>query len=269
MSGDAPGYRVISPTGPPIPLVVHVPHASTLIPPDVRAEILLDDVALGRELVRMTDWHVDRLLAWVPAAGGSLFVNERSRLVVDPERFTDDAGEPMALVGQGAVYTRTADGRPLRQLDDTARARLLARYFEPYHAAFTARVASTLERFGSCLVLDGHSFATMPLPSEPDQSPDRPDICLGTDTFHTPSGLVEAMRAAFAAEGFRVAIDRPFAGTLVPLAFYRRDPRVSSVMLEVRRGLYSDEATGEPTAAFNDAAAAVERALRAGLALRA
>ena len=72
---------------------------------------MLDDPALEVELVRMTDWHTDRLFGWTADIGATRFVNGRSRLVVDPERFEDDALESMAQVGQGAVYTRTTDGR--------------------------------------------------------------------------------------------------------------------------------------------------------------
>ena len=183
----------------------------------------------------------------------------------DPERFPDDAREPMARVGQGAVYTRTTLGAPLRPDDPAERARLLSTWFEPYHAALTAGAAVQLERDGRCLVLDGHSFATVPLPSEPDQDPDRPDVCLGTDAFHTPPALGEALAARIQEAGFRVAVDRPFAGTLVPLRWYGTDPRVTSVMLEVRRGLYMDESTGEPLPAFDDVAARLEGAV--GLAL--
>ena len=237
------------------------------IPSDVRAGLLLDDVALEQELVRLTDWHADRLLGWVPGAGGTLLVNGVSRLVVDPERFVDDMVEPMAKVGQGVVYTRTTDGRPLRRPDEGERERLLARYFDPYHAVLTRLVADALARFGECLLLDGHSFATEPLASEPDQADDRPDVCIGTDPFHTPREMALALRSALEAEGFRVELDRPFAGTLVPLAFYRRDSRVSSVMLEVRRGLYCDEATGAPTEDLDGVAERIERALRTGIGL--
>jgi hypothetical protein len=43
-----------------------------------------------------------------------------------------------------------------------------------------------------------------------------------------------------------VAVDTPFSGALVPARHYRRDPRVQSVMVEVNRRLYLDEATGLP-----------------------
>ena len=57
--------------------------------------------------------------------------------------------------------------------------------------------------------------------------------------------------------GFRVGMNRPFAGALVPNAYYGRDQRVQSVMIEVRRDLYMNERTGEPSPHF----AGMQRAL--------
>jgi N-formylglutamate amidohydrolase len=247
-------------------LVGHVPHAATWIPPDERARLRLDDAALATELLQLTDRHTDRLFAWTCELGGVMVVNRVSRLVVDPERFADDAIEPMAAVGQGAVYTRTVDGRVLRNADPAERRRLLDRWYVPYHAALAGVVEAALAATDRCLLLDGHSFATLPLPSEPDQAPDRPDVCLGTDPVHTPPALLTGLRASLAAEGFRVAVDRPFAGTLVPAPWYGRDRRVSSVMLEVRRGTYMDEATGQPLPGFGDVAARLRRAVERTLA---
>ena len=260
-----PGFEVLGPTAAPRPIVGHVPHAAVVIPPRERAGILLDDPALGLELLRVTDLHTDRLYAWIRGLGGSLLVNRVSRLVVDPERFADDASEPMARVGQGVVYTRTSHGLPLRDADPAERRRLLERWYAPYHAALAALVGEALSAFGRCLLIDGHSFASVPLPSEPDQDPDRPDVCLGTDPFHTPPALAAALRAALEAEGFRVAVDRPFGGALVPLRWYRTDPRVASLMLEVRRGIYVDEGTGAPLPAFDDVATRLRRAVARAL----
>ena len=258
-------FRVIRPRVAARPIVAHIPHGSTWIPAEVRASILLSDVDLAAELVRMTDWRTRELYAWTGRLGATRFANGLSRLVVDPAagrgRFTDDAQEPMAEVGQGAVYTRTSLGGPLRREDQAARQALLDRYFHPYHAALDALVASALARFGRCLVLDCHSFATLPLPSEPDQAPGRPDVCIGTDPFHTPPSLVSLLVAALQREGFTVEVDRPFAGALVPLRWYGRDARVSAVMLEVRRGLYCDECTGEASPLMRDVSRRLERAV--------
>lgn len=235
-------------TASPIPVVVHVPHSSTIIPPDVRQMLCLDDHALQRELLCLTDWFTDRIFDPVLELGGTLFVNRVSRLVVDPERFPDDSQEVMATKGMGAVYTHTADGRALRTLSvPEERTRLLETYFHPYANAFAELVSQMLDRHGRCVILDGHSFPSVPLPYERDQRIERPHICLGTDDFHTPESLVAAIRDLCAAQGFHVAQNRPFAGTYVPFRYWQVDPRVHSVMMEIRRDLYMDEQTGADT----------------------
>ncbi len=218
-------------------------------------------VSCAREIVRLTDWHVDRLFSWVPALGGEMFVSTLSRVAFDPERFRDDADEPMAEVGQGAVYKRTTQLGKLADITADEREWRLVHWYDPYHEAFEARVTALLERFGRVLILDCHSFASVPLPSEPDQRPHRPDICIGTDDFHTPAELTAALQTSLRGEGLVVRRDAPFAGTIVPLRHYRADARVSSVMVEVRRGLYCDESTGEPTGACDDITTALERAV--------
>ena len=241
--------------------MAHVPHSSTLIPDADRVRILLDDATLARELLRMTDWHTDRLFSWAVDHGATAFIHGRSRLLVDPERFADATREPMEEHGQGAVYTRTSDGAPLRDLGPDERQRIIATLFEPYHRALSGLVSAQLDRSGRCTILDCHSFAAQPLPSEVDQSPGRPDICIGTDPHHTPPALATAMERAFADQGFRVRRDAPFDGSIVPLDRYRSDMRVASVMVEVRRGLYCDESTGEPSGAYEGTREAIERAV--------
>ena len=263
--GGRPAFDVLGPTAAARPIVGHVPHASPHIPPGERVGILIDDDALAAELLRLTDLHTDRLFAWIRDLGGTLLVNRVSRLIVDPERFPDDAREPMATVGQGAVYRLTTDGDPLRAVDPRERSRLMDRWYEPYHTTLEGLVAGTLDASGACLVLDAHSFATVPLPSEADQDPDRPDVCLGTDPFHTPRALVAGLAAALGDEGFRVVVDRPFSGSLVPLRWYGVDRRVTSIMLEVRRGTYMDERTGEPLAVLGDVAGRLHAAVRNAL----
>ncbi|MHB1018104.1 MAG: N-formylglutamate amidohydrolase [Coriobacteriia bacterium] len=238
------------------PVIAHVPHASTVIGERPRGLIVLDDHALTAELARVTDWHVDELFDWVRSYGGSLFVNQLSRLVFDPERFRD--GDPAEAVGQGVVYTRTSAGAPLAEITAEERAARIRDLYDPYHEGLTALVSSTLARFGVALILDCHSFPVEPLPTELHAEGSRPDICIGTDTFHTPQALADALKQAFRAEGLMVHRDSPFAGTLVPLEFLGKDPRVMSVMIEVRRDLYCDEATGERNEGFGRTQAVLE-----------
>jgi N-formylglutamate deformylase len=93
-------------------------------------------------------------------------------------------------------------------------------------------------------IVDCHSFPSVALPYELDQTAQRADFCIGTDLFHTPISVRDVMVAAVKEAGYSVTIDAPFAGALVPPASYRTDRRICSVMIEVNRRLYMDEHTG-------------------------
>lgn len=229
---------------PDSPVLLHVPHSSRAVPPEVRAGIVLGDAELERELDHITDAHTEEIAAVAAASAGVApwrFVNRLSRLVVDPERFPDER-EEMLTVGMGAVYTRTTHRAELRPagFDPVP---LVGRYFTPYAEAMTRAVDERLAAVGRVVIVDVHSYPTAPLPYELHGDGRRPPVCLGTDPFHTPAPLLAAARRAFAGFG-GVGTDSPFAGTYVPLAHYGKDPRVTALMVEIRRDLYMTEPGG-------------------------
>ncbi len=245
-----PGFD-ITPGHASSPVVLHVPHSSTRIPDEVRADIELSDEDLSLELLRITDSFTDQIAA--TAAGASpiapwIFRNDLSRLVIDPERFTDER-EEMFVVGMGAVYTRTSQKQPLR--DETifhpgspAWTQLIDDYFTPYTRALQQLVNERLEAYGEVTIFDVRSFPKKALPYELHTHLRRPEICIGTDDFHTPDRLTHQMVEAFK-DFATVGVNEPFIGTYVPLEQYGTDQRVKSVMIEIRRDLYMDEMTGE------------------------
>ncbi|MEI8367939.1 MAG: N-formylglutamate amidohydrolase [Planctomycetia bacterium] len=242
--------------------ILHVPHSSTEIPADLRSSFLLAEDQLRREVLRMTDWYTDELFA-LPAHEATTVRFPVSRLVVDPERFVDDAEEPMAGRGMGVIYTKTADGLPLRALPSPQeRQQLLDRFYHPHHQRLAGAVQGAMEQHGGCLVIDCHSFPSVALPCDLDQAPDRPDICIGTDAFHTPDWVASLAAERFTAAGLTVAVNRPYSGALVPAEFCGRDRRVSSLMIEVSRGRYMQEDGGEKIAAFDDMAGVVQGVMR-------
>ena len=211
-------------------IILHIPHASTVLP--VEVEFLLGQEALAYEVDAMTDHHTERLFD-LPGARRCVF--PVSRLVVDPERFIEDG---MESVGMGVVYTLSADGKILRDISDVDRQALIDSYYHPHHNSLTRMVDESLEQHSRCLIIDCHSFPAQPLPYETDFN--RPDICIGTDEYHTSAKLKNCLSKVFEVSGYRVAIDSPFSGSIVPLKYYHLDHRVSSVMIEVNRSLYSD-----------------------------
>lgn len=250
---DTEPFRIHEPPGGPTsPLVVHVPHSATAVPEPWRAQLQLDDAALQLELLRMTDRYTDELYVEPAlAAGGVAFVNQLSRLVFDPERFEDPEREPMERLGMGAVYTRTSHGELLRREDFSRddREQVLRDLFRPYGRALQQLVERTIERFGRCLIVDGHSFPTRPLPYE-DPALDRPDLCLGYEPRSASPPLIEALERTAGSRGWRVGHNTPFAGSYVPLACLEAGAPVTSVMLEIGRGHYMDEASGARSGGF-------------------
>jgi N-formylglutamate deformylase len=239
------------------PLVFHVPHSSTAIPAAVRDTLLLDERALEEELLRITDHYTDELFGGL-LPGAAEIVYAFSRLVVDPERFDDDELELATAHGMGVIYTHGSRGQQLRETpSQDQRSALLARFYHPHHQRLEDAVRQRLERFGTCLVLDCHSFPREPLPIERSRS--RPDICIGTDEFHTPTGLRDAAVEFFRTEGLSVRVDDPFAGALVPTRWYRKDQRVSALMIEVGRWLYMDESSGRRGERFGELRGIIKR----------
>ena len=239
-------------------VIFHVPHNSTVIPQEVRSQFSLSDQALSDELIKMTDHHTFDLFA-KEMPSNQVIRSLVSRLVMDVERFEDDVQELMSQKGMGAIYMSTHAGLPLRHpLTQAEREILLSNWYRPHHLALTDAVNQMIAQYGQALVIDAHSFPAVALPYELDQNPDRPEICIGTDDFHTPSALVNAMTEAFSNAGFDVRLNSPFAGALVPMNHYGKDPRVSAVMIEVRRDLYIDETTGLPLANFDQMAQKIQ-----------
>jgi N-formylglutamate deformylase len=237
--------------------VLHIPHSSRQVPAEEGQAILLDGAALNNELLRMTDTYTDELFPLTVVEAGRL-VFPISRLVCDVERFPSDENESMAARGMGAIYVRTSRGDVLRAQPDAAdRQILLDRWYWPHHARLERALNDVIARSGICLIVDCHSFSSIPLPHEPDQAADRPDFCVGTDPFHTPAAVRDAIVAAIKDEGYSVTVDAPFAGALVPLSSYRKDRRVLSVMIEVNRRLYMDEHSGVKAPEFGKVTAAL------------
>ena len=218
----------------PSSIVIHVPHASTVIPDLERSTFQCD---LNDEVLKMTDHYCDELFS----SDYTTIVFPVSRLVCDPERFRDDLQESMSVVGMGAVYTRTHNGSILKTVDNDIRERILQTYYDPHHEALTNAVQRALDKYNQCLIVDGHSFPAAPLPYELYQDAWRPDFCIGTDPYHTPDELVRIAIRFLKSRNYSTAINTPFGGTLVPMRFYQKDKRVSSIMIEINRGLYMNE----------------------------
>ncbi|MBN1467630.1 MAG: N-formylglutamate amidohydrolase [Fusobacteriaceae bacterium] len=230
------------------PVILHIPHSSMYIPDDLRSSFCLGDAELEEEKLKMVDRYTDELF---DSDLHQRIIFPVCRLVVDPERFADDSMETMAKKGLGAVYTRTEEGNPLRtNLTEDDKEELIRRFYNPHHEKLLELTESVLNVYGKCLIIDCHSFPSSPLSFE-DNKRERPDICIGTDDFHTPKKLSDLTVHLFEDAGFSAALNTPYAGSIVPIKYYHSNNNVDSIMIEMNRRLYMDEKTGEKNPDFD------------------
>lgn len=217
-------------------LLLHVPHATTSLPN--QEGFIHNDEKIQQEITKLTDWHTDDLFY---SDTDEMIVATFSRIFCDVERFENDVEEVMSKVGMGVLYERFDDDELLRTLTPEIREYVIQNYYRPHHKALTLAVQTQLDVEGGCLILDCHSFPSTPLIKGLDQSKNPPDFNIGTDAFHTPQNLIDCAISYFNDKEYSLGVDWPFSGTIVPMAFYKKDKRVQSIMLEVNRKLYLNE----------------------------
>lgn len=224
------------------PVLVLAPHGGRVVPVEHRGAVLLSREALDHEHDLMVDHHTDLLARLIgDQSGATSVINLLSRFIVDVERFPDDR-EEMNKVGMGVLYTHGSHQQLVRddsQIDRTS----LMEFFDEYSHAFTELVNEIIEHHGSCLILDLHSFPSSPLPYELHQEESRPELCLRLEAPHAPVAFLNRLRQELSS--WEMTDNEPFHGAYVPLKFFGANPRVQSVMLEIRRDIYLDEAAGD------------------------
>lgn len=218
-------------------LILHIPHASLRIPD--YGHYLLPREAVDAEALHLTDLYTDEL--FVAGSQDTLVQADFCRVYCDVERFDNDALEPMSKFGMGATYTRCDDGRTLRELTPAERDTIMQTCYYPHHKRLTEAVDAAIIQSGEARIVDCHSYPDHPLRCSLYEGDAKFDFNIGKDTFHTPNEWIDAYVKFFANLGFRLGIDEPYAGSIVPMKHYQNDTRVKSIMLEVNRNLYMNK----------------------------
>ena len=214
-------------------VVLNIPHSSTVIPSWAEKDITISESKLSLLIDFMTDKDIDKLWSFVPDKNKQ--VASLSRLIVDTERYRNDADEPMSQKGMGLYYTHTPFGNEFRIKSEDTYYKCLSAYDE-YHSSLEKKVTQCLAKHQNCIILDCHSFHdemnyTGFHPSS------FPDVCIGVnDVVGDEAQLVIDI---FKSAGYNVKINEPFAGSLVPIK-YLNDARVQSIMIELNRRIYDN-----------------------------
>ena len=240
------------------PVLVEVPHAGLAIPDQVRGEMVVPQDGVARD----ADIYVDKLYAGSPAHGASMLTARVSRYVIDLNRAEDDVDlqtvpdhpAPRGVQPRGVVWRMTTDGRPLlrRPLQHRQLERRLDLFHRPYHGALRSELHRMRDRFGFAIVLAGHSMPSVGRSIRSDRVTRRADVVPGTRGRSSADGrLIDLVDAHFRQAGLSVRHDDPYRGGFTTAHYGRPADGFHAIQLELNRGLYVHEATGEPkTGAF-------------------
>lgn len=222
-----------------IPLLISIPHLGTQIPADIRSQ--LNDVA---DDVADTDWHLDQLYDFAARAGASMLGARYSRYVIDLNRPASGESLYPGQTTTGLYPTETFRGEPLycsgagpEQADAQHR---LQRYWKPYHAKLREELDRLKAEFGTVLLWEAHSIASV-LPRLFEGK--LPDLNIGTNSGGScdPS-VLDAITATLGAQPYTWITNGRFKGGYITRAYGNPEQGVHSVQLEMCQSTYMNEA---------------------------
>jgi len=225
------------------PFLISVPHGGTIVPEDVRPQMLLTEEDLRYycdPATRIIFGYRDRVAAYIDTT--------ISRMVIDLNR------PPLPLPlrdPDGIIKLRTIDGRGVwrpGQVPDMQQVhRLLVSHYFPFHQ----QVDELIDRHMVRVAFDCHSMLPYGSEHQKDAGRSRPLICLGnngdrkgrvkkgritTCSEEWINTLAAVFRDEFPQEN-AVAINNPFSGGFIANAHFWHKG-VPWIQVEVNRSLY-------------------------------
>jgi len=239
------------------------PHSSRDYPADLLRVSQLDE-----HVIRSSeDAFVDQLFAAAPDYGAPLLCAGVPRAYVDMNRSPDEidpalvegarrqSHNPRVASGLGVIPRVVANGRAIYRgkismLETKSR---LKTYWYPYHDALQSLLDEAHRQFGQAILVDCHSMPHEAMDGVSRSRGRAPEIVLGDRFGAAASGdIVDRVEAAFAAAGFKVARNTPFAGAYVAQAYGRPSRNQHAIQVEIDRALYMDEQRIRPNDRFHD-----------------
>lgn len=228
-------------SGPRLPVLLSVPHASRAYGSDLLAATRVSRTALAA----LEDPLVDRLVERGIAAGAAAIVAAAPRALIDLNRSLDDLDPamvspppggtasrrasaglgliPSRLAGQGSIWRHNLPAGEVRRRIDAVHG--------PYHDALAAALSALHARFGIAVLLDCHSMPSRPSPA--------PAVVLGDRHGTSCAGwLTRTVEATCGAEGAGVARNEPYAGGEVVRRHGHPAADIHALQIEIDRGMY-------------------------------
>jgi N-formylglutamate deformylase len=272
---DEPPVQRYEPQRAAVPAVFDSPHSGLLAPADFAPVLSL------RRLFGTADAYVDELFGTAPAHGAVLLAATFPRCYIDANRSLGqlDPGMvegpwPAATVsdakvqrGIGLIWARLPSGEAFYDapLPRAAVERRIERCWRPYHAAIAGALDAAYESFGAVWHVNCHSMRAYGTPRDEEGGRGaRPDMVLGDrDGTTCDAAFLDLVHGVLTGFGYEVAINRPYKGQELVRRYADPARHRHSLQIEINRGLYMDERTGEKSANFPRLRAQLEQLIEA------
>jgi N-formylglutamate amidohydrolase len=269
----SPPFSVARPAELKVPLVFNSPHSGRIYPSAFLAASRLD----AHTLRRSEDAFVEELFGFVPDLGAPLLhahfprayldVN-REPYELDPILFRDglphyaNTQSVRVVGGLGTIARIVSESDEIYREPLSVEAALerINRLYTPYHETLSALLLEAKREFGLAVLIDCHSMPSSPTA---DRTIGRPDFVLG-DRFGTScSGeLTRLAAAALEAQGYAVALNKPYAGGYITEHYGRPHKAQHVLQIEINRALYMNETSFAKSQGFERLRAGLESMVR-------
>lgn len=245
-------YNLVQPDAPTSCAVFSSPHSGAEYPSYFLERSKLDPTAIRSS----EDAYVDELIADAAAHGAPVLAARLPRAYVDVNRSEDEidpalvtgaprrAANPRIAAGLGVIPRVVGDGLPIADgmITGAEAERRLRMGYRPYHQKLRNLLDSQKAKFGMAILFDCHSMPHEALNAAPLVGGRRPEVILG-DRFGASCDrwITDSVTDAFAAQGFTVARNAPFAGGYITQNYGRPSHGVHALQIEIDRALYMDE----------------------------
>ena len=116
----------------------------------------------------------------------------------------------------------------------------LKKVYDVYHNRLQQLIDVALKKFGFCLVLDCHSMPSKICSIIDDRS--GIDICLGNLFSQScPQDMSDFLAGQFWNKNYNVEFNCPYSGAYITFNYCQPRQNISTLQLEINRGLYADE----------------------------
>jgi N-formylglutamate amidohydrolase len=246
-----------------VPLVFDVPRSGCHYPND------FNPVAPFRAIHEWVSKHVEELYGLSPQKGATLlfasFANSyidanRNLLDIDPSLIDGEwpaplqPGDKSTRLGIGLIHKVASGDIQLydRKLSVAEVQHRIDHYYKPYHAELTGIIDRGLAEHGAAWHLSCHCMATIGPDYSHDKGKRRAQFCISDrDGTTSDPEFLEVVVGAFRQLGYSVSVNDPFKGAESIRMHGNPGKGVSSLQIEMVKGLYLEDDNFTKSARFD------------------